>query len=100
MHEELVCNVIPHIIAYSRALSIHQFDTLNIYLFFFLRYVLCIYPVVFLSEFLGLLLVGQFVRLGQFAPHLAQLLGTVSYRQAGVLLLDTGSVLTAEHKER
>ena len=61
---------------------------------------MCIYPVVFLSEFLGLLLVGQFVRLGQFAPHLAQLLGTVSYRQAGVLLLDTGSVLTAEHKER
>lgn len=58
------------------------------------------HPVVFLSEFLGLLLIGLLLRLGQLAPHLSQLLGTVSYGQTRVLLLHTGAVLAAEHEER
>lgn len=58
------------------------------------------HPVVFLSELLGLLLIGLLLRLGQLAPHLAQFLGTVSYGQTRVLLLHTGAVLTAEHEER
>lgn len=38
--------------------------------------------------------------MGQFAPHLTQLLGTVPYGQTRVLLLHTGAVLAAEYEER
>lgn len=58
------------------------------------------HPVIFLPQFLCLLLVRLLLRLSQFAPHLAEFLCAVADGQTRILLLHTGTVLTAEHEER
>lgn len=58
------------------------------------------HPVIFLPQFLCLLLVRLLLTLRQFAPHFAEFLCAVADGQTRVLLLDAGTVLAAEHEER
>lgn len=58
------------------------------------------HPVIFLPQFLRLLLVRLLLTLRQFAPHFAEFLCAVADGQTRVLLLDAGTVLAAEHEER
>lgn len=58
------------------------------------------HPVIFLPQFLCLLLVRLLLALRQFAPHFAEFLCAVADGQTRILLLDAGTVLTAEHEER